>query len=331
MKRVCLWDNLKFFAILCIVLLHSIMPYAMDGMPLIKYVLPFINWYPMTIFAIISGYWYKERSFKELLLLFLWPCLLFSVINNILGCCSHFPNYFTRFLFKPGYAMWYLMALFLFSMVTKWVKRWMGIKGYLVLAILIAVTIGLIPIHNRYFDIQRTSSLFPCFAYGVFLKECAEQKLLTWKDRGVVRVLCAIIFILCVFINISIIHIKPSMHIAMTTYYGLNLKIALAKWMMIILRVIACTCLIIVFPDKEYWFTKYGSRTMNVYLLHAIPIFTISWGCLYNYRYEWFGLLSLFVFVPLLCTLFFSTPVDQFMKKILFSDYIKLIKNKVHR
>ena len=118
------------------------------------------------------------------------------------------------------------------------------------------------------------------------------------------------------------------MHVPMTAYYGLNMKVALAKWMLIILRVVACICVIIIIPDKEYWFTKYGSRTMNVYLLHAIPIFTICWGCLYYYRYEWYGLLTMFVGVPLLCTLFFSSPVEKFMKKILFSDHIKSIKKQ---
>lgn len=186
-------------------------------------------------------------------------------------------------------------------------------------------------IHNRYFDIQRISSLFPCFAFGVFLKEYVENKLLVWRNEKSMRVLSIIIIVVCILFNLIIIRIMPKMHVAMTAFYGLNLKVAMAKWMMIIMRVIACTCLIIIFSDKEYWFTKYGSRTMNVYLLHAIPIFTICWGCLYNYRYDWYGLLSLFVLVPLLCTLFFSTPVNRFMKIILFSDYIKSIKNKINK
>lgn len=328
MRRVYYWDNLKFFAMLCIVLLHSTMPYAIDGVRVIKYIHPFINWYPMTLFAIISGYWYKKRSFKELLYVFLWPCFLFSIINNVIGYYSHFPDYFERFLFKPGYAMWYLMALFLFSLATNWIRKRIGITGYLILVMIFGVAVGFFPIDNRYFDIQRISSLFPCFAFGVFLRNVFENKLIIWKQSTKVRVLCVMIIVLCILLNLVIIRIAPKMHVSMTAYYGLNMKVALAKWMMIIMRVVACTCLIILIPDKECWFTKYGSRTMNVYLLHAIPIFTICWGCLYNYRYEWYGLLTLFVGVPLLCTLFFSSPIDRFMKKILFSDYIKSIKKQ---
>ena len=93
-----------------------------------------------------------------------------------------------------------------------------------------------------------------------------------------------------------------------------------------LMRVVACVCVMVLMPNKEFWFTKYGSRTINVYLLHVIPIFIICWGCLYDYRYEWFGVASLFVGVPLLCTLFFSIPVERIMKKILFIDYLK--KNK---
>ena len=329
MKRIYLWDNLKFFAILCIVLLHSTIPYIEDGMPLMRYVQPFINMYPMTLFTIISGFWYKDRSFKELALLFLWPCILFTIVNDLLGY-FFYPNYIHYFKFKPGYAMWYLMALFLYSMATKWIRQKMGIKGYLLFAFLIAFAIGCVPISNRYFDIQRISCLFPCYAFGVFIKEyIGNQSLAEKLSERIpnIRIKCAILLTLIILCNLVIIHCFPQIQDAFRVYYGLNLKVALEKWIMIFMRMVACTCLIVVFPDKEYWFTKYGARTINVYLLHIIPVFIICRGCLYNYRYEWWGLVACFVGVPLLCTLLFSKPVDRVMKRILFHNHMMKIKN----
>lgn len=325
MKRVFLWDNLKFFALLCILLLHSTIPYAEDGCLVMKYVQPFINLYPMTLFTIISGFWYKERSFKELVVLFLWPCILFTIINDVLGYLFY-PNYLQYFKYKPGYAMWYLMALFLYSIATKQIRRYFGSIPYLLIALFIAFVIGCIPISNNYFEIQRISCLYPCFAFGVFLREYAGNQLLADKLCSKIpniRKKCTVLLVLIILCNIAIIHCFPTKTGGFKAYYGLNMIAALEKWGLMFMRVIACVCVIVLFPNKEYWFTKYGARTMNVYLLHIIPIFIINWGVLYNFRYEWYGLLVYFVGVPLLCTLFFSLPVDKIMKKVLLFDYLK--------
>lgn len=169
MQRVYLWDNLKFFSIICILILHSTTPYAIDGMSWLSPLLPFINLYPMTLFAIISGFWFKERSIKKLAIIFLWPCLMFTVVNGILGIYSHFPDYLEKFMFKPGYAMWYLLALFLFSVITKYLLKKVGVTTCLLIALGFAIFIGFLPIPNRYCDIQRISRLFPSFAFGVWL------------------------------------------------------------------------------------------------------------------------------------------------------------------
>lgn len=332
MKRVFLWDNLKLFAMLSIILLHSTGPLRF-GMPFMKYIHPIISYYSMTLFAIISGYWYKEKSFKEMAIVYLWPCILFSIINNIIGYYSYFANsypnsdYWGAFAFKPGPAMWYLMALFLFSVATKLIKGHIEIIGYLILSCLIAVVIGFLPIPNRYFDIQRISSVFPCFVFGLWLKKIAVNQLNIIKSRRMGRALSAIVLALCIVYNLFIIHNMPSMSGAFTAYYGLNLKAAFGKWIMTVVRIVACMCIIILVPDKEYRFTKYGSRTMNVYLLHDTFILLLCWGVFYNCRYEWYGLLSLFIGVPLLCMLLFSSPVDRLMKRILFTNYLKSIKN----
>ena len=307
----------------------KILPVTQREASLNKYMQPFINLYPMTLFTIISGYWYKNKSVKVLLLQFLWPCILFTVINGILGN-FFYPNYWNYFKFKPGYAMWYLMALFLYSILTKIIRRHLNAIKYLLIALCGAFIIGCIPISNKYFEIQRISCLFPCFAFGVVLKEYAGNQLLVDGIGGAknhnIRMLFIIILVLIVVFQIAIIYFYPGKTGAFKSYYGFNMIAALEKWGLMFLRVIASVCVIVLMPNKEYWFTKYGSRTMNVYLLHVIPIFVICWGLLYDFRYEWYGLATLFVGVPVFCTLFFSAHVDRIMKKILLIDVIKKIK-----
>ena len=54
--------------------------------------------------------------------------------------------------------------------------------------------------------------------------------------------------------------------------------------------------------------------------------FLICWGCLYNHRNEWYGVASLAIGVPLLCTFLFSTAVNELMRRVLFSDYLRKLK-----
>lgn len=335
-ERVYLWDNLKFFSIICILVLHSTIPYAMDGMALMYYGQTFINLYPMTMFAIISGFWFKERSIKNLAILFLWPCVLFTIINGVLGITSpHFTDYLGNFMFKAGYAMWYLLALFLFSIVLRQLNKRNNATTILIIAVAFAMTIGVLPIPNRFFDIQRISSLFPSFAFGFWLRKAVCKNSVTLpsldgvKQWGGVtisyRTLCIVILSFCILINLACYRLFPGLKgfDSFTAYYGLNIKAAGFKWFMYIIRIVACTCIILLVPNKKYWYTKYGSRTMNVYLLHMLIIFPLTWGIIYPYRNEWYGMLACFVLTPLLCTLFMSAPVDRFMKKILLTKFIK--------
>ena len=193
MKRIWLYDNLKFFAMLCILVLHSTIPYAKDGLTIMQYIQPFINLYPMTLFTIISGYWYKNKPVKGLFCIFLWPCALFTVINGILGY-FFYPNYCNYFRFNPGYAMWYLMALFIYSLFTKVIRRHLGTITYLLITLCVAFIIGCIPVPNNYFEIQRISCLFPCFAFGVVLREYAGGQLLVEKWGGTISEYGALLY-----------------------------------------------------------------------------------------------------------------------------------------
>lgn len=336
--RVFLWDNLKFYSIICILVLHSTMPYG-HRMLLFKYIGQFINLYPMTLFAIISGFWFKERSTKKIALIFLWPCILFSIVNGFLGMTSpHFPDYFEIFKFKPGFAMWYLFALFIFSLLTKHLKKSMGSSGCLIVAIVIAVGVGFLPISDRYLSIQRVSCLFPSFAFGVWFRDkiCKGtnmlpkyQEIRLWGKVAVsFKSICIALLILSILFNLAIIYYFPKTwkYVGFTRYYGLNIKAAGVKWLLYMIRIVACTCMVFLVPNKQYWYTKYGSRTMNAYLLHMTIIFPLCWGLLYNYRNEWYVELACFVLVPLICTLFLSTPVDKVMRKILLLDYTKKIE-----
>lgn len=80
-ERVYLWDNLKVILMMLVVMTHSVNVYQLEGYDWIQYLWVFTMTYTMPLFMIISGFWYKPRKMSYSLKHYLYPCVLFSVIN----------------------------------------------------------------------------------------------------------------------------------------------------------------------------------------------------------------------------------------------------------
>lgn len=68
-----------------VVMTHSVNVYQLDGYEWIQYFWILIMTYTMPLFMMISGFWYKQRNTKYCLKHYLYPCLVFSVINIVGG------------------------------------------------------------------------------------------------------------------------------------------------------------------------------------------------------------------------------------------------------
>ena len=82
-ERIYLWDNLKVMLMMMVVMTHSVNVYQLDGYEWIQYFWILIMTYTMPLFMMISGFWYKQRNTKYCLKHYLYPCLVFSVINIV--------------------------------------------------------------------------------------------------------------------------------------------------------------------------------------------------------------------------------------------------------
>lgn len=99
--------------------------------------------------------------------------------------------------------------------------------------------------------------------------------------------------------------------------HGMSLFGFASRLMSYILNFALCFFLIAIMPDRKLWFSKYGTRTMNVYLLHMSILFPVCWYIMRPYMHEWYGYLIYMIIVPLACCLLFSEKVDQLMKLFL--------------
>lgn len=84
-ERAYLWDNLKVILMILVVLTHSLNIYQLEGERWIQFLWVFIMTFTMPLFTMISGYWYKEKSMKQICILYLFPCVVFSIVNYCIG------------------------------------------------------------------------------------------------------------------------------------------------------------------------------------------------------------------------------------------------------
>ena len=84
-NRIALWDNLKVILMMLVVITHSVNIYQLDGDYWIQFLWIPIMTFTMPTFMMISGYWYKERTFTYSVVRYLYPCIIFSIVNYLIG------------------------------------------------------------------------------------------------------------------------------------------------------------------------------------------------------------------------------------------------------
>lgn len=170
--RVYKWDNLKVVMILGIVLEHAILIYGYPRSMELFWGL-FISWL-MPMFTIISGYWMKERPLADLCNRYLYPMLLFSGVNFIVG--YFFYPVYHKGIHAMGYAMWYLWALFVYSWLTPKLLRIITIKRLLFLSFVMVLLYNFLPISGRILtlinelQLNRIIGFYPFYLFGILLR-----------------------------------------------------------------------------------------------------------------------------------------------------------------
>ena len=298
---------------LMVVLTHSIAPYQSERW--VGFYWIFIMTFTMPLFTIISGFLYKKRTFSKNVKQLLYPCILFSIINFLVGY-----KYYLTFmggvkLLNFGYAMWYLWALFIYYVITPYFLKRVNLKILIITSFIFAMIIGLIPFIGIKLQLSRVICFYPFFLTGILLRE--KFSVFCYSDNY-----CRVgwtILILSVIIYIILQYYKPGIvfHTGFMSWYGLSLYGGLSRIFTYTICIVMSISMIAIIPNRELWFSKYGTRTMNVYLLHMCIVFPICWYICEPFRNDLLAyIVSLFI-APILCCLLFTKPVDSFIKKIL--------------
>lgn len=158
-QRDYLFDNYKAFLILLVVIGHFIEP-AYNNNTLLYTLKWLIFSFHMPAFIFISGYFSKrELPFLTLVRKLLVPYVIYEL-------CYYFM--YTEllhkdtglYLLRPKFSLWYIMALFIWRVITPYVKR---IPHYMLLSVIAGLLIGCSDMPNNFLSIPRVLVFYPFF------------------------------------------------------------------------------------------------------------------------------------------------------------------------
>lgn len=273
----------------------------------------------MPMFTMISGFLYKDKSLKKVILKFFYPCIIFSLLNNYIG--GGIPLYVEKVgvgYFKIGYTMWYIWALFIYYAILPIAIRKLGWKYLMAIGMSGVFILDFIPLPNSIFQLCRVINFFPFFLLGMFLKRNLSKVPIIDVPSNINK-FSALTLLICILIYVLIVTVYPQA--VYDTGMVSNPGFSLSRWVLrcftYVINTIMIMCLIFITPDKSFWITKYSSRTLNVYMLHMSVVFPLCWLIMPEFMFKWFGYLFGLLVVPAISCVLFSKPIDKIMNILL--------------
>lgn len=270
------FDNAKFITILCVVLAHIISPIKLE-IPFVNALWILINAFHMPLLIMISGYFAKSYFLKDgtvkrqrlftYVVYFMAAQLTVSLFEYyILGIREMSIG-----VFGARSSLWYLACLCFWYAILPYV---VNVKPWILLSF--AVICGLLIGYDSlmsigFMSMGRVVNHFPFFLIGFYFK-----KEWLFKFRNLYTQLGAAgILIFCYFWTWNNLEkIAPRVIISSYEYADSELVYFadrfqwMNRFLYYIVACILCACVLLLIPRYKYFFTKFGSRTLQVYILH---------------------------------------------------------------
>lgn len=266
-QRSYLFDNMKFLLIVLVVFGHSLEEISLEHNYAI--IRAWIYSFHMPAFIFISGYFSKHvrknGGVRKTIINCAIPYFIFNTIFVLWTEKTLAINILT-----PRYIFWYLFSLLIWRLLIDDLK---GIKGILILSILLGLYIGGIHAADRFLAISRTIVFFPYFLLGALTDEEAIVKIR--KMPKLCSVIMAVILSLCVIV----LHIKNIIPVKAYENIQCYQKSSMSNLQGVGIRLLsygigiaAVICIINLISNEKKWYTAYGGRTASIYIASAFSV-----------------------------------------------------------
>lgn len=333
-KRDYYFDNAKFLLIVLVVLAHGLSGLKWDSRA-IHTLWTYINIFHMATFIFVSGYfakgYVKNDTFNIQKLFTYFLLYLFSQIAVTMFEVCVLGEHIKYSLFNARTSLWFLQCLVAWHIFLPFINK---LKRNFVLPM--ALIVGLLVGYDRGADstwaMQRVMVHFFFFLLGFY---CTKEMIYKALSSKLLRILAAVItvgaFVVLYFHSTKI---PEQLLFCSFNYFSIpdlgitNVHLMwLARLGFYIGAVVLGGSFLMLVPRKKMPFTKYGRRTLQVYVLHRFLY--LAW-----YKYEWFWIFNstlgkITLFLLLLClTVILSTKPFEYPFKLIMSIKIDPLLKK---
>ncbi|CNE15700.1 Fucose 4-O-acetylase and related acetyltransferases [Mycobacterium tuberculosis] len=310
-KRDPYLDNAKFLAILLVATGHGLR--GLDHQPLPSTVYYFFYMFHMPVFVMISGYLSKRFTLSDdkvvkLLSTTLVPYFIFQTAYSLFAW-QFGGRTFQIGLLNPYYITWFLLALFVWRLLTPVWRRMRYPLAVSVFVALVAFTSDL----GGTLDIYRILGLMPFYVLGLTLKPEMLQVLRrpTLRVAGAVTLAAGFVATYFAYPHMNARWIRwtdSNADMGVSEMTGTLMRIAL-----LLVGVVLIAAFLAVVPSRRTWYTDLGAATLYTYLLHGFLTrgFTFTgWN-----EADWLNTIPGILFTAVVCcvvaTLLSTSPVRR--------------------
>ena len=301
------YDNAKFLLIFLVVLGHFIQSYIQDH----KFIFTLyttIYLFHMPAFILISGYFAKGFHRKgyvgNLIKKIIGPYLIFQGIYSIYYYFIQGKDMTGLDPFNPQWSLWFLLSLFSWNLLLFLFTKW-KMKFSILFAFILGILVGYFDVIDSYLSLSRTIVFFPLFLIGFYFKKEHFSMLKNHKIQFM-----SLLFFIGFFI---IIYLSPEIEykwlFGSKPYNVLGqegINGGLIRMGTYVITLFATVGFLALVPKRNLFFTKWGTSSIYIYLLHGFFI-------QYFRNSEWVSLLHdpwqfiLLIIVAFLLTVFLGS------------------------
>lgn len=329
-NRIYLFDNIKFFAILLVVIGHAINFLTSGSENWLEKSL-FITIYSvhMPIFIFISGLFVKpmdkstpfpKQRVIAYVLIGIAVRIIYSLLRLVLGL-------------KPNYAVfdmydtfaWFMWAMAVFTVVV-WLFREYNSKIFFVITLIVGCMAGYDKFLGDKLALMRIFVFLPFFVAGYLIKPEILVNLFSKKWLKAVSVLVVVGFVALFFLNHDIYpYLRPiftgrNPYSVLKDYYNYGLVVRLACYVISAVFGLALMCLV---PNRKLGFiSTTGTKTLRIYFWHRMFLLAFEEFNVYSHIESITGetvATAVYILISVALTFVCALPLFSFPAKQLLS------------
>ncbi len=313
------FDNAKFLLIFLVVLAHGISPLKKDH-DTVYMVWYTINSFHMPCFIFLSGFFAKKyiQGGRFNIQKPFYYLLLFLFSQAAVWCFEYFvlkDTGISKSVVAARSSLWYLQCLVAWYVLLPFMDK-LKPKYMLAIAFGVSLLMGYDEKLPGAFSVSRVLVHLPFFLLGYY---CTKERLQKLVDGKWKKAVAALLFGAVAFVTFFERAVIPErIIVASYQYQSISSDIFsfgtmwLARVAFYVLALVLCWAFLVLAPRKRTFFTRFGNRTLQVYIGHRflyLAELKYNWGMLFNNKVMFFvllGIITITVFV--LSTKIFEYP-----------------------